>query len=63
VSSLCLDQEDPPERTKMDDPHVLSGTVHLSYHELSFYYKLNNSLYDNIFYLITAFRDLFLLRG
>jgi hypothetical protein len=30
VSSLCLDQEDPPERTKMDDPHVLSGTVQLS---------------------------------
>ena len=30
VSSLCLDQEDPPERTKLDDPHVLSGAVHTS---------------------------------
>ena len=26
TTSLDLDQEDPPERTKLDDPHVLSGT-------------------------------------
>ena len=31
VTSLCLDQEQPPERTKMDDPHVLSGAYVLQY--------------------------------
>ena len=30
ATSLDLDQEDPPERTKLDDPHVLSGTYNLS---------------------------------
>lgn len=39
ATSLDLDLEDPPERTKLDDPHVLSGTYNLSI----FYFTLNTS--------------------
>ena len=41
VTSLCLDQEQPPERTKLDDPHVLSGTYVRTY-SIMMYVFLNS---------------------